>query len=283
MIAVLTDSTCDLGPAQLATLGVTALPLTVTVADHDYRDWEDIDPDVLFAQMADGARPTTSPPGVDAFKAAYQRLLGVYDHVLSLHLSGQLSETVAQAQAAARAVGGGRVTVIDTGVATAPQAELVMLAARLAASGLGAEDITARVNALAGQLYSEFSVDSLEFLRRSGRLSRTSELVGNLLNLRPVLHFEAGRIVADRRVRGRTSVADMVARLEQRFGQTPVNVAVAHAGRDRDRIDRVRKALEASRLQIRSGRIQLIGAVIGAHVGPGTVGLLAYPADEGAL
>lgn len=283
MIAVLTDSTCDLGPAQLAALGVTALPLTVRVAGHDYRDWEDIDPDVLFGQMQDGAQPSTSPPGVDAFKAAYQRLLGVYDHVLSIHLSSQLSETLAQARVAAQTAGAGRVTVIDSGFATAPQAELVMLAARLAASGLGAEEVAARVKALAGQLYAEFTVDSLEYLRRGGRLSRAGELLGNLLNLRPVLRFEGGRIVADRRVRGKTSVADMIARLEERFGQSPVNVAVAHAGRDRERIDRVRQALEASRLQIKSGRIQLIGAVVGAHVGPGTVGLLAYPAEEGAL
>ncbi len=281
MIAVLTDSTCDLGPVQIGSLGVTALPLTVQIQGHAYRDWEDIDPDILFDQMQGGAQPSTQPPGVEAFSAAYRRLLGVYDHVVSLHLSGLLSDTVQQARQAADEVGGGRVTVIDTNFATAPQGELVMLAARLAREGRSASEITARVEHLRQQLHAEFSVDSLEFLRRGGRLSRASEVLGNLLNLRPVLRFEGGRIVPDRRVRANAVIADMITRLEERYGTTPIHVAVAHAGRDRDRIDRVRKALEGSRLQIRSGRIQLIGAVIGAHVGPGTIGLVAYPAEDG--
>ena len=281
MIAVLTDSTCDLGPVQLGQLGVSVLPLSVQIGGHSYRDWEDIDPDILFDQMQEGAQPSTSPPGVEAFSAAYRRLLAVYDHVLSVHLSGELSETVAQARAAAAELGRERVTVIDTGFATAPQGELVMLAARLAREGHGAQAIAARLEALRAQLFAEFSVESLEYLRRDGRLSRSGELLGHLLRLRPVLRFEAGRIVADRRVRAGGATADMIARLEERYGTAPIHVAVAHAGRDRERTDEVRKALEGSRLQIRSGRIQLIGAVIGAHVGPGTVGLVAYPAEDG--
>lgn len=281
MIAIVTDSTCDLGPAQLAQLGVNVVPLHIRLGGAQHLDWVDIDPDALYARMQQGQIAETAPPSAEEFKRLYARLLGIYDEVISIHLSEGISETALHArQAAAELKADGRVRVLDSGYATAPLAELVLLAARLAAAGTPASEIIARVQRLRGLLRAEFTVPSLEYLRRGGRLSRTGELIGNLLNIRPILTFDGGKIVADRRVRGSGAMQDMIGRLESHFGSTPISVTIAHAGRDRERIEVLRKMLDASKLVIRQGRIQLIGAVVGAHVGPGTFGLMGHPIAE---
>ncbi|WP_245588479.1 DegV family protein [Deinococcus pimensis] len=280
MLAIVTDSTCDLGPAQLAQLGVTVVPLRVQMDGRFWLDWEELDPDALYSRMREGVFATTTPPDEQDFLTVYRRLLATHDAVLSLHLSSGISETVAHARAAAERLGvGDRVRVFDSGFATAPLGELVMTAARLAASGASAGDILGTLERLKASMRVEFTVNDLEYLRRGGRLSRVGAFFGNLLGVRPILTFENGRIVADRRVRGRTAMDDMIGKLEDHFGTRPVQVTIAYAGRDRDRIEELRRALEASRLDIRRGRIQLIGAVVGAYTGPGAYGMVAFPAD----
>lgn len=280
MLAIVTDSTCDLGPAQLAQLGVTVVPLRVQMDDRQWLDWEELDPDALYTRMQEGVFATTSPPDVQDFASVYQRLLGVYDRVLSLHLSSGISETVAHAREAAESLGAAsRVEVFDSGFATAPLGELVMTAARLGAGGQGTAEIVAQLTRLRDSMRVEFTVTDLEYLRRGGRLSRVGAFFGNLLGVRPILTFDGGRIVADRRVRGRNAMDDMISRMEGHFGTQPLHVTIAHAGRDRERIEELRRALETSKLEIRRGRIQLIGAVVGAYTGPGAYGMVAFPAE----
>ncbi|MDL2345067.1 DegV family protein, partial [Deinococcus sp. MIMF12] len=152
------------------------------------------------------------------------------------------------------------------------------LAAREAVSRGG--DLAAARQAVAGvqgSLLAEFTVPTLEYLRRGGRLSRTQEFIGNMLGVRPVLRFDAGRLQAVRRVRAAQATGDILAHLEAQFGREPVAVTIGHAGRDPARIAELRAAVQASRLNVAQGRLQLLGPVIGAHVGPGTYGLMARP------
>lgn len=278
MIAIVTDSTCDLGPAQLSQLGVTVIPLRVHIGGKQWLDWDELDPDALYTQMKAGVVATTSPPPVADFATTYRRLLNVYDEVVSLHLSSGVSETYAHARDAVETLDlQSRVHVVDTGLATAPLGEIVMTAARLATSGARASEILNEVRALQEGLHVEFTVESLEYLRRGGRLSYARAFLGNLLGMRPVLTFDGGKIVPARTVRGRGVMDDMVARLEERFASQPIGIVIAYGGRDRDRIDTLRRALEGSKLVIRHGRIQLIGAVVGAYTGPGAFGVAAYP------
>lgn len=278
MIAIVTDSTCDLGPAQLSQLGVTVVPLRVIIGGKSWLDWEELDPDALYARMKEGATATTAPPPVVDFAAVYRRLLAVYDEVVSIHLSGAVSDTVAHAQEAVKTLDlEGRVHVVDSGFATAPLAELVMTAARLAKAGKRASDIIADLARQREELHVEFTVETLEYLRRGGRLSTARSLIGNLLGVRPILTFDEGRIVSSRNVRARSVTEDMIARLEARFDTRPIGIVIAHGGRDRERIDGLRKVIEGSRLVVRSGRIQIIGAVIGAYTGPGAYGIAASP------
>ncbi|GGR85790.1 DegV family protein [Deinococcus sedimenti] len=278
MIAVLADSTCDLHPESAKQLGIHIIPLHVSMQQRTLLDWQEIDPDAVYDHMRAGGSASTSPVTVKAFMDIYLDLLTRYDAVISLHISGKLSDTVSHAQEAVRQLGqGARVHVIDTEYACAPLAELAMIAAARAAAGDEAHQVTRAVLDARNSMYGEFSVATLDYLRRSGRIGRAQAFVGGLLGVRPVLSFDRGELKAARRVKVDQAAGDMLDSLKQRFGNTPLSVAIMHAGRDVERINALRSAMVASGLNVQRGRVQLMGPVIGAHVGPGTFGFNALP------
>ncbi|MBB5232912.1 DegV family protein with EDD domain [Deinococcus budaensis] len=198
--------------------------------------------------------------------------------MLSLHISGHLSATAEHARQAAQVLGAGsRVHVVDSSFASLPLAEVVIAARDVLRSGGDMDAALRAVGAVQRDLLAEFTVPTLDYLRRGGRLSRTQTLIGNVLGVRPILRFDAGRLQAVRRVRAPQATRDILAQLEARFGREPVAVTIGHAGRDPARIAELRAAMQASRLNVARGRTQLLGPVIGAHVGPGTYGLMARP------
>jgi DegV family protein with EDD domain len=282
VVGIVTDSTCELSADTLSGVGVRAVPLRVLMGSRVYRDWHDIGPEDVYRHMTEdrgAAPPTTSPPDPEDFVAVFEQYLSVYDAVVSLHISEGLSETVRRARDAARALGAeDRIRVVDSRMGTAPLGELVLHAADLARSGMGPEAIEREVLAMRDAFTVRFTVKDLEYLRRGGRLSRAREVIGNLLGVRPVLTFENGRIVPSRMSRARSALSSMVSDLEEDFGPRPVKIVIAYGGRDRDGIEEVRGAIRASALKVRRGRVYQIGPVIGAHVGPGAVGIAAYPA-----
>lgn len=276
MLAVVTDSTCDLHPATARALGLHIVPLQVVLDERTFLDWQDIDPDAVYDHQRTGGTVTTRPASQEAFEATYRQLLATHDAVLSLHLSGQLSATAEHARQAARALNTeDRVRVVDSGLASIALAEAAIAALEAVQAGGDLQAALAAALATGRDLQVEFTVPTLEYLRRGGRLSRTQELLGNMLGVRPILGFQDGRLQAVRRVRAASATRDILARLEERFGRDPVAVTIGHAGRDPGRIAELKAAIDASRLNIVRGRLQLLGPVIGAHVGPGTYGLLA--------
>ncbi|MFC4455705.1 DegV family protein [Deinococcus sonorensis] len=278
MFTLVTDSTCDLGVAELQRADVRCVPLNIQMQGRQYADWSELDPDTLYQQMKEGQQAQTVPPSVAAFMDVYQPLVQAGQQVLSIHLSSQISETITVARnAAAQLPGGDRVHHFDSGSASCQLAEYVLTAVRARDAGLTLEQTVAELERVRSEIYAEFCVTDLEYLRRGGRLSRSAELVGNLLGVRPVLGFQEGRITARRRVRASGAGQDIIRRMEQHFGQTPLSVAVVHAGRDSERMQELQAALRSSKLNIVRGRMQLMGCVIGAHVGPGTFGYLAVP------
>jgi DegV family protein with EDD domain len=280
---LVTDSTCDLGQAELQRLGIASLPLTVHLQGQKYRDWSELDPDALYGKMKGGHQATTSPPTTEAFAKVYEDLIRSGKPVLSIHLSGSISDTVEHARRAALQLEmGGLVTVVDSGVASAGLAEFVLLAARIQARGGTLAEAVAALHALKGDLFSEFVVPDLEYLRRGGRLSRAGLLLGNLTGLRPVLAFEQGRIVPRRRVRMQQAEGDLIQRLVEHAQGRPVAVTIFHAGRDQPRLQELQSAIKRSKLQVARGRVQLIGCVIGAHTGPGAYGFIVVPMTLGA-
>lgn len=280
MIALLTDSTSDLPFKQAEQLGVQVVPLSVKMQGKTLQDWREVDPDAVYDHQKAGGTVATSPASISSFVATYKQLLETHEQLVSIHISAQLSDTVKHARRAAEELGAtDRILVIDSGLASIPLTEAVLVAQQVMQAGGDFARVNAAVRAVRQQGQAEFTVPSLEYLRRGGRISRTQELMGNLMNLRPVLNFQQGALHPVRRVKPEVALQDIIERLEHQFGNTPVSVAVAHAGRDPVKLNVMRQAIGRSSLKVHRGRFQLIGPVIGAHVGPGMYGVSAAPAD----
>ncbi|WP_012693196.1 DegV family protein [Deinococcus deserti] len=198
--------------------------------------------------------------------------------MFSVHISGELSETVRRArEAAQRLPDPARVRVVDSKLTTAPLAEVALVARAALDAGQTMAQAEQQVHATRAEMSTNFSVASLEYLRCSGRISRGQQVVGNMLNLRPVLHFDQGKLSVIKRLKAPQVLPDMLSSAVQRFGNKPVTVTIVHAGRDADRITELHGAVGRSGLNIKQGRALLLGPVIGAHVGPGTFGVLVRP------
>ncbi|GGK20257.1 hypothetical protein GCM10008955_12090 [Deinococcus malanensis] len=278
MIAVLTDSTSDLSPEAAQTYGIEVIPLTVQIGGRSFLDWQEIDPDAVYDHLRSGGQATTEPPSADFFEQHYRGLLETHEAVFSVHISGELSETVRHArEAVSRLPEPTRVRVVDSLLTTAPLAEVALAARAALDAGQSMEQAEQLVHAIRTEMSTDFSVASLEYLRRSGRIGRAQQVVGNMLNLRPVLHFDQGKLSVVKRLKAPQVLPDMLANAVQRFGNRPVSVTIVHAGRDVARISELQGAVSRSGLNIKQGRALLLGPVIGAHVGPGTFGVLVRP------
>ncbi|QFP76715.1 DegV family protein [Deinococcus sp. AJ005] len=279
MIAVLTDSTCDLPPQEAQRLGIHIIPLTVHMQERELLDWQEVDPDAVYSHMKAGGTARTTPVAVNAFATRYRELLDTHDEVVSIHLSGKLSETVEHARRAAALLNlERRIHVVDSGLACTPLAEAVLAARATLLSGGDPASAVRAAEAVRAQIHAEFSVPSLDYLRRGGRIGRAQAFFGNMLGLRPILGFEGGELKALRRCKVDHAIEDMLDGLRERFGDDALCISVIHAGRDSGRMQALRHAVTSSGLNIKNARMHLMGPVIGAHVGPGTFGFMARPA-----
>jgi len=266
-VAVVTDSTAYLPPEVARSAGVTVVPLAVVVDGVPGREGVDVMPDqVARALAARRGTVTTSRPAPADFLAAYRRLLdGGAAGVVSVHLSARLSGTFESARIAAAELDGG-VAVVDSGT-------IGMGLGFAALAGCGHGDLAtaqAAVTAAARRGTVLFYVDTLEHLRRGGRIGAASALVGTALSVKPILHVAGGEIVVRDRVRtaGR-ALARLVDLAVEAAGESTVDIAVHHLAAPA-RADEL-AGLLAGRLGDRLGtRYQSqVGAAVGAHVGPG--------------
>lgn len=278
MIAVVTDSTSDLAPDLARQLGIHVVPLTVHMNGRALLDWQEVHPDGVYEHLRAGHAASSEPASPERFVQLYRELLTTHDQVISLHISGKLSETVRNAEKAAMQLHEpGRVYVLDSRLTTAPLADLVLRVQEAVQAGTSAETAVQALDGYRDEQYMEFSVATLEYLRRGGRISRVTEVMGNLVGLRPVLTFQNGELKVIRRARSKETAENILQSLVERFGSQPVHLTITHAGTDPVRIRALRDAAQQSGLTIRQGKVMLLGPVIGAHVGPGTFGFMARP------
>lgn len=281
-IALVTDSTAMLPVAKAAERGVTVVPLQVVIGARAYE--EGVDPEATPATIADALRAytpvSTSRPAPSVFLETYERLAAEgAEAVLSVHLSSELSGTFESAQLAAREASL-PVRAIDTRQLGMGTGYAVLAAADVVAAGGSFEAAAGAALARAARTTSLFYVDTLEYLRRGGRIGAAAALLGSALAVKPLLALEDGRVATREKVR---TAARAVARLEQltveAAGDLPVDVAVAHlAAPDRaaalaERLSE-RLAVNLQGREVFSGEV---GAVLGAHVGPGMVAVVLAP------
>ena len=276
--AIVYDSTADLPVVEHPDW--TMVPLTVHFGEAEFRDYVDLTAAEFYERLASSSiHPTTSQPAPGAFIAVYRDLLERYDHVVSIHISAGLSGTYGSACVAAQEFPG-RVTVIDSRLVSMPLALGLGCAQDALDAGVSPSDLPALFEKIGLESGCLFSVATLEYLQRGGRIGRAQALVGTLLGVHPLLAVEDGEVVPVGRVRGEARVLpEFVAEFVRRSASyATIDVAIAHAD-DLERAAELEVLVRAARAGIRSVRILTLGAVVGTHAGPGALGLAYVAAD----
>jgi DegV family protein with EDD domain len=278
-VAVVTDSTAYLPPELIEGYGIHVVPLYVVLPGRSGREGFDISPEDVARTLAVRVQTvSTSRPTPGDFVAAYRTALDAgADRLVSIHLSAELSGTSDAARLAASQVGEHIVTVVDSRSAAMGCGFAVLAAARSAAAGADAEEVAATARRTAAQTSTFFVVDTLEHLRRGGRIGAAAAVLGSALAVKPVLHVKDGRVVPLEKVRTTArALHRLVQRAVEAAGEGPVSVAVHHLAAG-DRADRLAADLRERLPALRELHVSELGAAIGAHVGPGAVGVVVAP------
>jgi DegV family protein with EDD domain len=277
-VAVVTDSTSSLPEGLAAQRDIRVVPLSVRLGAQVGREGVEIDTTQLCAALADRRLDVqTSRPAPAAFLDCYRAALDAgASAVVSVHLSRELSGTWEAARLAAEEIGADRVRVVDSRAACMGLGYAVLAAADTADDGGGIDEVAAAATDVARRCRIFFSLDSLERLRRGGRIGAAAAWVGTALAVKPLLHVAQGRILPLEKVRTTARAAQRLVELAaQAAGEGPVDVAVQHlaaAARAEEVAARLRERLDVARLLVSE-----VGAVIGAHVGTGLVGVVVVP------
>ena len=278
---ILTDSCCDMTAQMAADLELEVLPLSLNMGDqvyHNYLDGREIGFRDFYAKLRSGALATTSAISVGVFDEAMRKILDIGRDVLYLAFSSALSTTYQSAVIAAEDLKeshpGGKVLVVDSLCASLGQGLLVWYAARMKAQGKSMEEVRDWLEDNKLHLCHWFTVDDLHFLKRGGRISPATAVVGTMLSIKPVMHVDdEGRLVKVGTARGRNaSLKALVNHMEETAidpGSQVVFISHGDCLEDAQKVaDDVKRRFGVEQVVLNN-----VGPVIGAHSGPGTVAL----------
>jgi len=253
-------------------LGVAMVPLHVVFGDVSYREGIDITVEEFYEMLVKSRQlPTTSAPSVGDFQEVYERLLEETDSILSIHLSGKLSATVRIAQAAADSINKpGRIAVVDSQSMSVGMSFVIMEAAAAIRAGASLEEANAAAKSVRDRLHVLFMLDTLEYVRRGGRIGRARAYLGTMLRVKPILAVREGELYPVERVRTRVHGVERIIQAAVRH-QNVTMAAVAHATTpDEAELIAGRLAMAFPHAQVFVTRC---GPVLGTHGGPGIVGV----------
>jgi DegV family protein with EDD domain len=274
--AIVLDSTADFPQASERFANWRVVPLYVRFGSESFKDYVELAPEQFYARLRTAEQlPTTSQPTPGDFLEAYRALAG-YDRVYSLHISGDLSGTYGSATTAAEEVGGDKVRTVDTGTASAAVAMLGLAVQRRLEHGTTDEQLEALVDRYRRDSGLLFTVDTLEFLRRGGRIGRAKAWAGELLNVKPILTIDR-EVLPLKRVRGNRKAVQAFVEVFTRdtVDRPSLHVGIAHADAP-ERARQLEKMVRDTRPQAQIELVTDLGAVVGTHAGPGTVGLFWF-------
>jgi DegV family protein with EDD domain len=277
--AIVVDSTADFPEAPQRYPNWRIVPLYVRFGTESFRDYVELGPDDFYARLRGSpVMPTTSQPTPADFHAVYEEL-AEYERVYSLHIAGTLSGTVESARAASQEFGD-RIRVVDTETASAAVAMLGLSIQRRLERGTSDEEVEAVVERHRRDAQLIFTLDTLDYLARGGRIGRAAAWAGQLLKVKPILTIRGGEVVPLKRVRGnRRAFEEFIAAFEAASTDGPnLRVAVAQADAP-DRADALRELVRRTRPQAQLELVTSLGPVVGTHAGPGTVGLFWFEDD----
>jgi DegV family protein with EDD domain len=278
--AIVLDSTADFPGAPERFPNWRVVPLYVRFGAESFKDYVELGPHEFYDRLRTAPEPpTTSQPTPADFLATYEELAR-YERIYSLHISGDLSGTYNSATTAASELGGDKVRTVDTGTASAAVAMLGLAIQRRLERGTDDQQVDALVAGFSDNAGLLFTVDTLEYLRRGGRIGRAKAWAGNLLHVKPLLTIQR-EVVPLKRVRGNQKAMQFfVDEFTARTTDVPtLHVGIAHADAP-ERARQLEKMVRHERPQATIDLITDLGAVVGTHAGPGTVGFFWFDDRE---
>ncbi|MFF3345249.1 DegV family protein [Streptomyces sp. NPDC002779] len=276
-VAIVTDSTAYLPPRTMERHGITAVPLTVVLGDQALDEGTEISTRSLAQALQKRRSVTTSRPSPERFAETYRKVAeSGATGIVSLHLSAELSGTYDAAVLAAREAPV-PVRVVDTGMIAMALGFCAVAAAQVAESGGTVDEAVMTAEKRAAGTSAYFYVDTLDYLRRGGRIGAAQALLGSALAVKPLLQLNGGRIEPLEKVR---TASKAIARLEEivadRAGGAQVDIAVHHLAAP-DRASALADRLRTRVRGLADLHVSEVGAVIGAHTGPGLLGVVVSP------
>ncbi|MFF8617693.1 DegV family protein [Streptomyces sp. NPDC015350] len=276
-VAIVTDSTAYLPPETMERHGIAAVPLTVVLGDQALEDGTEVSARALATALQKRRPVTTSRPSPEVFAATYRAAAEAgATGIVSLHLSAEISGTYDAALLAAKEAPV-PVRVVDTGMVAMALGFCALAAAETTEAGGSLDEAVAAAEKRAESTCAYFYVDTLDYLRRGGRIGAAQALLGSALAVKPLLQLDDGRIELLEKVR---TASKAIARLEEiaaeRAGSGPVDIAVHHLGAP-ERAERLAERLCERVPGLVDLHVSEVGAVIGAHTGPGLLGAVVSP------
>ncbi|WP_174730787.1 DegV family protein [Mesobacillus harenae] len=273
-VKILSDSASDLPLSFFKNNNVTLFPLKVQLHEKEYEDLKTIQPDEVYAAIREGQHPKTSQVSPAAFEEAFTEMAknkedGIYI-AFSSKLSGTYQTAVMMLEQVKEKFPEFSLTIVDTKCASLGQGLIVMEAARLAKENVSKEEILKDINFRAEAMEHLFSVDDLDYLAKGGRVSKASAFLGGLLNIKPLLNVEDGKLVPIEKIRGRKKLLRRVIEVMKERGTDlgMQTVGISHAD-DMATALEIKKMIEQE-FGTKTVEITSIGAAVGSHTGPGT-------------
>jgi DegV family protein with EDD domain len=271
--AVVTDSTAYIPKELREKWNIHMIPLNVIFGNVAYQEEVDITAEQFYMEVKEKELPTTSQPPIGQFVELFETLSKDYDAVISIHLSSGISGTFAGAVTASTMVENLKVYPFDTEVSCMPQGLYAIEAAKMALDGVETEKILLRLEELKKTARAYFMVDDLSHLQRGGRLSSAQAIIGSLLQVKPLLHFENKVIVPFEKIRTRKKAMKRIVDLlgEDAASGEQYQAVVIHANREEEAVE-WQSVLESLYPNVEFS-LSYFGPVIGTHLGEGAMGL----------
>jgi DegV family protein with EDD domain len=272
-VAVITDSASDLEPAEAAEAGFSVVPLIVTFGADSYKAGVEMSAQAFWERMTapDAPFPTTAASSPGDFRDAYEAAFaGGAEAIISIHVAGTLSGTIKSAQVAREMLADREIHLVDSQGASRAQAILARIAVAMAAEGTAPAEIAEYLTRRASDLRMYVALETLEYLKKGGRISGTQAAIGTLLSVKPVIMVKHGEVITVDRVRTKSKARERVLELT---AERPVErLSILHTVTPD--IEQFRSEVLARLPDLDPGAVsvELVGASVGPHVGPGCVG-----------
>ncbi|GGP06966.1 DegV family protein [Oceanobacillus neutriphilus] len=276
-IAVMSDSTAYIAPEDREKYRIHMVPLSVTFQDGSYREELDITAEEFYQKLADSKElPSTSQPSIGEITKKLEELAEDYDAVISIHLSSGISGTYQTMVSAGEMVEGIDVYAYDSEISCMIQGFYALEAAAMAQAGKSADAILARMDEMKKTVRAYFMVDDLTNLQRGGRLSNAQAILGSLLQIKPILHFENKLIVPFEKIRTKKKAISRILGLLEEEVAAGKNLRVVFIhGNDLPYAEKLEADFKDKHPEIETS-ISYFGPVIGTHLGQGAIGVAWY-------